>query len=201
MKKLEELSKEELILLIERMHQQLHRDSFTGLLNTRHFNFILETEVERSSKYGYEFCLLILDLDRFKQFNDVNGHAAGSRLLKSFADFLLENCRVNDFPFRYGGDEFTLLLPQTTKANGCRAAQNINRYVDGQKWLTRHHTVSVSIGVSSYPCDSDRPTELFEMADRAMYVAKAAGGGKAAAAQWGLVETPPMPGWFTQRPS
>ena len=100
---------------VKRIHELTITDDCTTLYNARHMGFILDTEIYRSQRYNYEFSLVFIDLDYFKQVNDTHGHLVGSRLLAEIGNSLKNKCRLIDFAFRYGGDEFVLLLPQTSK--------------------------------------------------------------------------------------
>src|ERR1700676_3749972 len=114
---------------VQRIHELTITDDCTTLYNARHLNSILETEIYRSQRYGYEFSLVFLDLDHFKAVNDTHGHLAGSKLLAEIGNVLRNNCRLIDFAFRYGGDEFVILLPQTSKENACIVAPRLNSFI------------------------------------------------------------------------
>src|SRR5438132_1444108 len=100
---------------VERIQELTITDDCTGLYNARHLYKTLETEVYRSSRFGYEFSVLFIDLDHFKQVNDTHGHLIGSKLLAEIGYLIKAQLRLIDFAFRYGGDEFVVLLPQTGK--------------------------------------------------------------------------------------
>src|SRR2546427_10409204 len=100
-------------------------DDVTGLFNARHLYKTLETEVYRSARFGYEFSVIFIDLDHFKQVNDTKGHLVGSRLLAEVGYLIKAQLRLIDFAFRYGGDEFVLLLPQTGKNQAFTLAKSL----------------------------------------------------------------------------
>ena len=102
---------------IQRIHELTITDDCTALYNARHLNFVLDAEIYRSTRYGYEFSVIFLDLDHFKQVNDTHGHLVGSKLLWMIGDLIKGHLRLIDYAFRYGGDEFVVLLPQTSKQN------------------------------------------------------------------------------------
>jgi diguanylate cyclase (GGDEF)-like protein len=160
---------------VQRIHELTITDDCTSLYNARHLNFILETEIYRSQRYGYEFSLVFLDLDHFKTVNDTHGHLMGSRLLFEIGNVLRNNCRLIDFAFRYGGDEFVILLPQTSKENACVVARRLHRLIRETEWLTSEGLkvrITTSAGVASFPTDSRTKAQLLHLADEAMYMVK-----------------------------
>src|ERR1022692_2204544 len=121
---------------VEKIQELTITDDCTGLFNARHLHKTLETEVYRSARFGYQFSVIFIDLDHFKQVNDTHGHLVGSRLLSEMGDALKTNCRLIDFAFRYGGDEFVILLPQTSKENATYVAKRLHRLIRESVWLT-----------------------------------------------------------------
>src|SRR6266581_4892726 len=161
-----------------------------ALENARHLNFILETEIYRSVRYGYEFSLVFIDLDHFKQVNDTHGHLMGSKLLAEIGQMLKDGCRLIDFAFRYGGDEFVILLPQTSKENACIVARRLHKMIREAQWLVAdglNITITASVGVASYPVDSKTKVELLHLADEAMYLVKNTNRDNVAAANMGIL--------------
>ena len=160
---------------VKRIHELTITDDCTTLYNARHMGFILETEIYRSQRYNYEFSLIFIDLDHFKQVNDTQGHLVGSRLLAEIGNSLKEHCRLIDFAFRYGGDEFVLLLPQTSKENAMNVAKRLHKLIRETTWLTAdglNIQLTASMGVASYPIDSRTKEGLLHLADEAMYLVK-----------------------------
>ncbi len=160
---------------VQRIHELTITDDCTSLYNARHLNFILETEIYRSHRYAFEFSLIFLDLDHFKYVNDTHGHLTGSKLLAEIGQVIKDNCRLIDYAFRYGGDEFVVLLPQTSKENACRVARRLHRLIRETLWLTDSNLnvrITASVGVAAYPTDSKTKAELLHLADEAMYVIK-----------------------------
>src|SRR3982074_2817810 len=148
---------------VKRIHELTITDDCTNLYNARHMDFILETEIYRSQRYGYEFSLVFIDLDHFKNINDTYGHLMGSKLLAEIGSKLKESCRLIDFAFRYGGDEFVVLLPQTGKENAFVVARRLHRRIRESAWqmeggLDVH--ITASVGVASYPADSRDKSKL-----------------------------------------
>jgi diguanylate cyclase (GGDEF)-like protein len=160
---------------VKRIHELTITDDCTTLYNARHMSFILETEIYRSQRYNYEFSLIFIDLDHFKQVNDTQGHLVGSRLLAEIGNSLKEHCRLIDFAFRYGGDEFVLLLPQTSKDNAMNVAKRLHKLIRETTWLQSdglNIKLTASMGVASYPADSRTKEGLLHLADEAMYLVK-----------------------------
>lgn len=152
-------------------------DSLTGLANRNQFENRLNESLNMAKRYQQKFCLMTLDLDKFKPVNDNYGHFVGDHLLQKIAEILVENCRETDTIARLGGDEFTIILPVVNNAKEIEnLAQRIIEKV-GQPFSVDKHTVQVgaSIGVSCYPDNSDDIEELQKMADKALYQAKNAG--------------------------
>ena len=160
---------------VQRIHELTITDDCTSLYNARHMNFMLDTEIYRSHRYAFEFSLIFIDLDHFKQINDTHGHLMGSKLLAEIGAAIKENCRLIDLAFRYGGDEFVILLPQTSKENAMGVARRVHRLIRETKWLTDAElnvNITASVGVASYPTDSRTKAELLHLADDAMYLVK-----------------------------
>jgi diguanylate cyclase (GGDEF)-like protein len=175
---------------VTRIHELTIKDDCTSLYNARHMGFILDTEIYRSQRYNYEFSIVFIDLDHFKQVNDTHGHLVGSRLLSEMGDALKTNCRLIDFAFRYGGDEFVILLPQTSKENAINVARRLHMLVRETVWLTKEGLnihVTPSVGVAAYPLDSKTKEGLLHLADEAMYLVKNTNRDSVAAANMGIL--------------
>jgi diguanylate cyclase (GGDEF)-like protein len=160
---------------VKRIHELTITDDCTSLYNARHMDFILETEVYRSQRYGYEFSLVFIDLDHFKAVNDTHGHLVGSNLLAEVGLMIKSACRRIDFAFRYGGDEFVIVLPQATKENALVVAGRLHRMISETTWLASEGMnihITASLGVASYPTDASTKVELLHLADEAMYMVK-----------------------------
>jgi len=160
---------------VKRIHELTIKDDCTSLYNARHMGFILDTEIYRSQRYNYEFSIVFIDLDHFKQVNDTHGHLVGSRLLAEMGDALKTNCRLIDFAFRYGGDEFVILLPQTSKENAIKVARRLHKLIRETVWLGKEGLdirITPSVGLAAYPVDSKTKEGLLHLADEAMYLVK-----------------------------
>jgi len=175
---------------VKKIHELTITDDCTSLYNARHMGFILETEIYRSQRYSYEFSIVFIDLDHFKQVNDTHGHLIGSRLLAEIGNALKEHCRLIDYAFRYGGDEFVILLPQTSKDNALNVARRLHKLVREGTWLTQpglNIHLTPSVGVASYPVDSRTKEGLLHLADEAMYLVKNTKRDSVAAANIGIL--------------
>lgn len=160
---------------VQRIHELTITDDCTSLYNARHLNFMLDTEIYRSHRYAFEFSLIFIDLDHFKSVNDTYGHLMGSKLLSEIGEAVKERCRMIDMAFRYGGDEFVVLLPQTSKENALSVAHRVHKLIRETVWLKESGInihITASVGVASYPTDSRTKAELLHLADEAMYAVK-----------------------------
>lgn len=159
------------------LHYIAITDELTKLYTQRHFRYSLEREFANYEKYGEKFTLLMLDLDKFKAINDTFGHMAGDAVLKETAYQVMNSVRDNDMAFRYGGEEFTLILPSSDAAAGAHVAERIRRNIETTKFDsgTGEITVTISIGVSTCPDNARTMSELKLTADRALYRAKKEG--------------------------
>jgi diguanylate cyclase (GGDEF)-like protein len=160
---------------VQKIQELTITDDCTSLYNARHMNAILETEVYRSQRDGLECSLVFMDLDHFKNVNDTRGHLLGSTLLAEIGQVLRANCRGNDFAFRYGGDEFVILLPRTSKENATLVARRLHKLIRERLWLTSEGPgvrITSSMGVACFPTDAKSKAELLHLADEAMYQVK-----------------------------
>ena len=168
---------DEIRALQGRLQELANRDSLTGLYNRRYFDSTLERELARCKREGLPLCLILIDIDHFKEINDTYGHPAGDEVLKYLAAVLGEQAREGDVACRYGGEEFLLLLPgmplitaRERAEQWCRAfAQTTIAF--GELRIRG----TVSIGIATYPAHGKSPQELLQRADLALYQAKAAG--------------------------
>ncbi len=149
-------------------------DPLTGIFNYRYFTRTLDMEIERAHRYLGPFCLLMLDIDNFKSYNDTYGHPAGDILLKRISAVVKNNLRAVDIVCRYAGDEFVAILPQTNIDQAKTVAKKI---IDSIQNLKCKRTVSVSIGVGEQSHHSDR-RDLILKTDQALYQAKREGKGR-----------------------
>jgi diguanylate cyclase (GGDEF)-like protein len=159
------------------LHQLSITDGLTGLLNRKHILELLDREISRSRRYGHPVSVLMLDIDHFKNVNDTYGHQTGDAVMRRLADCLCETVRENDLVGRYGGEEFLILLPDSNARNSAQTAQRIRKMVQDLEIETSNENVSVtvSIGVSSYPQYGQDANAVICAADAALYQAKSSG--------------------------
>lgn len=160
---------------VEKIQELTITDDCTGLYNARHLYKTLETEVYRSARFGYEFSVLFIDLDHFKQVNDTHGHLIGSKLLAEIGYLIKAQLRLIDFAFRYGGDEFVVLLPQTGKDSALVVARRLRDSLRSSCFCKEEGlnlNVRASIGLATYPHDAKTPHDVIRQADEMMYVVK-----------------------------
>ena len=163
--------------LFEETRASAYRDELTGLHNFRFFQEFLRWEVKRCGRSGGEFSIAMGDLDNFKSYNDRFGHNAGNKALQAVGKALQEAGRGQDVVVRYGGEEFVLIMPETSKEDAWQVADRVCRAVAELELSPSQseNRVTMSLGVASYPADAMAPEALIRCADRAMYTAKAKG--------------------------
>jgi diguanylate cyclase (GGDEF)-like protein len=162
-----------------RLYQQTKQlsmtDELTRLYNTRFFTQYLDAEVKRCRRYKSSVSLIFLDLDHFKLVNDRHGHLVGSQLLREVADVLRRGVRDVDIVARYGGDEFIVILPETSLAAAAAVAERLRLAMDTHEFLKGEGLaahLTASFGVAAFPETSSSENELIQLADQAMYRVK-----------------------------
>src|SRR5437762_4420601 len=176
---------------VEKIQELTITDDCTGLYNARHLYKVLETEVYRSSRFGYEFTVLFIDLDHFKQVNDTHGHLVGSKLLAEIGYLVKAQLRLIDYAFRYGGDEFVILLPQTGKDAALVVAKRLRDTLRSSLFCKEEGlnlNVRASIGVATYPHDAKTPKDIIRQADEMMYLVKNSSRDNIGIAQRGVMQ-------------
>ena len=163
--------------LFEETRDSAYKDDLTGLHNFRFFQELLRWEVKRCERSGGEFSIAMGDLDNFKSYNDRFGHTAGNDALQAVGQALKASGRDHDVAVRYGGEEFVLIMPGTSKEDAGLLADRVCRTIAELELLPPgpENGVTMSLGVASYPADAVAPEGLIRCADRAMYTAKAKG--------------------------
>jgi diguanylate cyclase (GGDEF)-like protein len=162
-------------IFLKRVQELTITDDLTKLYNSRFLHSRLDYEVERARRFGYELSMIFLDLDYFKEVNDVHGHLAGSKLLKEVARLLASMLRTVDMACRYGGDEFVILMPGTSKKNAAVVAEKLRQSIKDTFFLADEGInvrLTASFGVASLPEDAETKEELIQKADNAMYDVK-----------------------------
>ena len=153
----------------------IHTDDLTGLHNYRYLQMILDQEIHRAERYGLEFSLVFIDIDRFKAINDSRGHLAGSQALKEVAGLLQKSVREADILFRYGGDEFTGFLAETGTEGAAIVAERIRRNIEEHSFFAESDNparLTATVGYATFPIDSADHQGIIDLADRAMYFGK-----------------------------
>src|SRR6266481_663626 len=176
---------------VEKIQELTITDDCTGLFNARHLHKTLETEVYRSARFGYQFSVIFIDLDHFKQVNDTHGHLVGSRLLAEVGYLIKAQLRLIDFAFRYGGDEFVVLLPQTTKDQAVVVATRLRESLRAGTFCSdqgERIDVRASMGLSTFPHDAQTPHDVIRQADEMMYAVKNSTRDNIGVASRGLIE-------------
>lgn len=153
------------------------KDGLTEIYNRSYLDSRLSQEFSKCRRYQHKLCLLMLDIDFFKNINDTHGHPLGDEVLKAIAKLLQETVRASDIVARYGGEEFTILMPGTDMSNAKTLAERIRDAVVQTKLVSSMPDldVTVSIGVSEFTSELSSAQELLERADKALYEAKDAG--------------------------
>jgi diguanylate cyclase (GGDEF)-like protein len=168
----------------QQIHRLLAHDELTGLLTSKSFFSELRRESARAEAESRPFCVLMMDLDHFKEVNDTYGHLVGSKTLEETGHVIKEALRAGDVASRFGGEEFAAFLLDATYCQGLVAAERVREAlaqhefpasrVDSPGGLATHR-ITISIGVSAFPDDATDPIELVELADSALYRAKRSG--------------------------
>jgi diguanylate cyclase (GGDEF)-like protein/PAS domain S-box-containing protein len=163
--------------LREKLNDEVIHDPLTGLFNRRFLEETLARDLFRAQRRNSPLCVVMLDLDGFKQFNDIFGHDIGDLLLRDFGKVLQENLRKGDISCRYGGDEFVLVLVDSELADTQKRVEEICRLFKQTqlRWGNPLRTVTVSAGISQAGVHSSNPAELLRAADKALYAAKETG--------------------------
>jgi len=166
--------------LYESAVTRAHSDSLTELWNHGYFQYLLQDEMEKSRAMNSKLSLLMLDLDDFKALNDLFGHQAGDKVLKELAQFLKNRSRKMDYVCRYGGEEFTVILPQTDRDEAFTIAEHLRLEIEKHPFIQRispesEKKLTVSIGIASFPVNGTTPSDIIAASDRALYQAKRKG--------------------------
>lgn len=154
-------------------------DYLTGLHNHRYFQQIFNQELGRARRYQKIMSLIILDVDNFKSFNDRFGHAVGDKVLVAIGDIITRSLRKVDFAFRYGGEEFVIILPETSLEHAVMTAERLRERIAHEAAISIEEAegthITVSAGVASYPENGTSREDLFSLMDSFLYKAKSMG--------------------------
>jgi diguanylate cyclase (GGDEF)-like protein len=154
-------------------------DSLTGLFNRRYFEERFLEEIHRSNRHNLEFSMAMIDIDDFKLFNDSEGHLAADEVLKCIANIAKDCLRISDVIARFGGEEFAVIMPQTSKSEALSVAERIRgavkQYLPCTWKIYPRLTITISTGIATFPADGKDQKELIRNADRALYMAKMQG--------------------------
>ncbi|KPJ89642.1 MAG: hypothetical protein AMJ53_15585 [Gammaproteobacteria bacterium SG8_11] len=153
-----------------------HKDPLTGIGNRAAMNTALHREIELASRHHRSLCVILLDVDHFKSINDTYGHAAGDHCLQSLVKCAENSVRISDLLFRYGGEEFMIILPETDESGVLRLAKRIRRRVERLETTYQNQLIrmTISLGITTLR-ESDDEKTLFTRADEALYKAKQEG--------------------------
>jgi diguanylate cyclase (GGDEF)-like protein len=163
--------------LLRQLEEMVIRDPITGVYNFRQLHVSLDEEMTRSQRYGHAFCIFIVEVDHFKAVNDNYGHLFGDHVLKKLGEIMQRSLRDTDRLFRYGGEEFFILMPETSQEEAATVADRIMDAIRIHTFISNEKKakITVSIGGSGFPFQSIDKVELFKLADHALYKAKESG--------------------------
>ena len=174
--------------MADELKARARTDDLTGLPNFRAFRERIDAELDRVKRFQETFGILVLDLDRFKAYNDRFGHLAGNEALQRVSRVIGETVRAVDFPARYGGEEFAVILPRVNNETLALIAERIRAGVESMPAPAGGAAVTISIGAAACPEDGTEPEALFQAADQRLYQAKRDGRNRVVA------PTPPRAG-------
>jgi diguanylate cyclase (GGDEF)-like protein len=157
------------------LYEKLKNDELTSLYNMNYIRQAIDMEIERSKRFNLVFSLIFMDMDNFKKVNDKYGHLVGSRVIVEIAQLLHQNVRKLDIISRYGGDEFVIILPQTSREVSFLVAERLRKLIEKNLFIKNESysiKLTASLGVASYPYNAKKTEDLLRLADNAMYSGK-----------------------------
>jgi len=161
----------------ERLNELAMTDPLTRVLNRRAFFQRFNEEIERSRRYKHDIAVVMIDVDHFKKFNDMEGHVYGDQALKKIAQLFATNLRKTDLLARYGGEEFVLMMPETPPAGAIEKCERLRTAIESTTFTGKQQEafLTVSMGVANFPNDGEGAEDLIKAADLALYQAKESG--------------------------
>jgi diguanylate cyclase (GGDEF)-like protein len=187
----------------QQIHRLLSHDELTGLLSSKSFFSELRREAARAEAESRPFCVLMMDLDHFKEVNDKFGHLAGSQTLAAVGEVIKKALRAGDVGARFGGEEFAAFLLDADYAQGLVAAERVRAAVEQHEFHAARHDspgespayhLTISVGIAAFPDDAKDPIQLVELADSALYRAKRSGRNRICAYRHSIAATEgPLP--------
>jgi diguanylate cyclase (GGDEF)-like protein len=159
----------------ERVRHMAYVDGLTGVFNRRYFEIRVTEEIERAKRYTGAMSLIMIDLDHFKRLNDEFGHLMGDDVLRQISTIFTQNLRKVDVACRYGGEEFAIIVPETTGEDAYYVAEKLRKAIQTAVFPGVPRPVTISAGVASYPVNGEARDELIKAADEALYQAKQSG--------------------------
>jgi two-component system, cell cycle response regulator len=169
---------QERVQMLDKLKRLSITDGLTKLYNSRYFYNQIKSEIERTTRYQRPLSLLLLDIDQFKDYNDNYGHLEGDKVLLRLGQVIKSCLRKMDTAYRYGGEEFTVILPETEGDEAATVAERIRSAVELEKFYPEKEkgaqTISISVGVTEYQ-NNEEESILVQRADKAMYLSKKAG--------------------------
>ena len=163
--------------IYQKMEHQSITDPLTGIKTRRFFNEALQSEFKRGMRSGRPFSVVLIDLDKFKEVNDSQGHLEGDLVLARIGRLLDQKVRQSNIVARYGGDEFVILMPETSSEQACALSERLRLWIATDPMLSERH-ITGSFGVAEYPLHGNNVDDIVRMADIGMYASKRAGGNR-----------------------
>lgn len=165
---------EKISALHDELREQAIRDPLTGLFNRRYLTETLERELNLAKRKGYAVSIIMMDIDQFKKVNDTHGHKEGDRVLEALGNIIQSHVRLSDIPCRFGGEEFVIVMPETTIETAAQRAGQIRTKFCSMNFFPEKNCIipTLSIGVAAFPVHGDHLENILNSADQAMYLAK-----------------------------
>jgi diguanylate cyclase (GGDEF)-like protein len=160
---------------VERVKQLAYLDGLTGIFNRRFFEMRILEEMERARRYGTGMAIVMVDIDQFKRLNDEFGHLLGDEVLRQVSSLFHQQLRKIDVVCRYGGEEFAIILSQTSASHALTVAEKLRRMVENWQFPGVARSVTISAGVAAFPDHGSTRDDLVRAADKGLYAAKQEG--------------------------